>query len=329
MEAYVPTDSRVHKLMATMNATFPAASNHPLKAQDEQRISRSVLRLRVPIVISGKDKARKSFTESTATELVSPCGATIDCSRTLEPEQEILINFANKEILGRVVGQTGLTERGHSYGIAFLQEDQRFWGVSFPKGVSTGHGLFLECCRCGKSLSSSINEIEALVLRANRLILMPCSACKDAGPWKIAEKPVILDEEIQIERYGAAQTPWSGDRQSTEQEPDLVPVASMHESDLFRPAPRGERRRHKRLNLSKAKACIEKPGNEPDIVDVVNVSRGGACVRTASVYSMGSWIRVACPYTIGGSNIFQSARIVRITVGESSREYGIEYVRLV
>jgi len=321
---------QVTAAMATMNHAFIATSKPPVKPQEPHKISTSLLRLRFPVTISGTDATGKSFSEDTGTELVSPCGATIECSRSLAIDQEVIITLANKQVLARVVGQTGISETNHCYGITFLREDKYFWGVSFPKGVSAGHGLFLECSRCGNSYAPSVNEIEALVFQANRLLALPCSVCNDTDDWKIAEKPTALPDSSQIERYAVdSNKPSCELTLALNKEPNLVPIASMDHNELFRPVARGERRRHKRVNLSRAKACIEKPGSDPDVVDVDNVSLGGACVRSATYYPIGSWVRVACPYTIGGSNIFQSARIVRTGIVDGGHEYGLEYVQLV
>ena len=312
--------------MATLNAALSASVTRPPESPGYEPLSRSLLRLSIPIYISGADTYGETFSQMTATELVSPRGATFECSRLLVPQQEVLVRSANGEILGLVVGQTGVTEHSHFYGVSFLQQDYLFWGVSFPR-EATEQSPLLQCSRCGQQLSSSINEIQALVLRANRQVLLPCPVCNRPEFWSPAEA-TTLHEEVHIERFYlddqvvAATT-------SVECDPNLVPIASLQDADLFRPSPRAERRRHKRVSLPKAKACIELPGTERDIIDIIDVSRGGACVRSANSYPIGSWIRIACPYTIGGSNIFQSARIVRVTVGDSIREYGIEYVRLV
>jgi len=235
--------------------------------------------------------------------------------------QRVVVEFAKKKIHARVIGQAGISERGHSYGVVFEKNDPFFWGVSFPRQIH-GHELMLECCRCRQSLSTRLNEIEAIVLRTNARLQLSCPTCKVEQPWKLADHSVLLE--------GLETTdPSLPDSRDADVEANLglVPIASIVDTELFRPA-RQERRRHKRLPLSKAKACIEKPGDEPEIADVVDVSRTGACLRTTKIYPVGCWIRVSCPYMIGGSNIFQSARVVRVKEVSGLHEYGIEYVRL-
>jgi hypothetical protein len=289
-----------------------------------------LLKLTLPINVTGVDSLGHSFSESTSTEIVSPNGATFDCTRSLEANQEISLRFGNKQTLARVVGQTGVGEFSHYYGLVFLQDDPRFWGVSFPSPTSSRHPLVMQCSRCTNKLTCHMNEVEVLVLRANGQVKFPCTQCDEknllAETNPVPSSEASEDNDIfEFEDAGAS----AEDAELTFMEPDLVPVGAFHEADLYRPAQRHERRKNKRINLPNAKACIERPGAERDIVDVVNVSVSGALLISKVAYSLGDWIRIAIPYTIGGSNIFQSARIVRISHKDPYFAYGVEYVRAV
>jgi PilZ domain len=312
--------------MATTNTNFSINSDHQPARSDHVDNVRSVLRLRVPVAISGIQTSGQSFTELTGTELVSPCGAVVECTRGLCPHQEVLVRFGSKETLARVVGQTGVTERTHSYGIAFVQPDEWFWGVSFAHAAKHRRAMSLKCSSCTRVFSYRVNEIEALVLHANGLLLSHCSGCNKAALCMVAAQPVVEAPEIEHDP-SEGQITTMGNSAESAPDPNVLPLASLIDRELYRPTGRSERRRSKRLNLNKARACIERPGSKPDIANVVNISRGGACVRSASVYALGDWIRIACPYTIGGSNIFQQGRIVRVTTEKLYREYGVEYVK--
>jgi len=289
-----------------------------------------LLKLTLPIVVTGVDAVGHSFSESTSTEIVSPNGATFDCTNSLQPNQEISLRFGNKQTLARVVGQTGVGEFSHYYGLVFLQEDPRFWGVSFPSSNSSYRPLVMQCSRCTSKLSCQMNEVEVLVLRANGKVKLPCTQCDEKkllAKTKSLPSSEALDDNdiIEFEQSGGS----AEDAELTFIEPDLVPVGGFHDNDFYRPTERQERRKNKRINLPNAKACIERPGAERDIVDVVNVSVSGALLISQVKYSLGDWIRIAIPYTIGGSNIFQSARIVRISHKNPYFAYGVEYVRAV
>jgi PilZ domain len=290
----------------------------------------SLLRLQLPVSLLGVRSSGEPLSEVTGTEFVSGCGAVVESSHGLSAQQEIVLSYGTKKILGRVVGETGLTARGHGYGISFLQPDPFFWGVSFGHSTNSIAPAWLECCGCGEISEGNLNDIEALVLHAHRRLLLLCLNCNGITFQKPAEVDIPVTEKLEIERSTSDEkTPAGRDNETYAKDPNLVSIASVQDHEFYRPARKLERRRSKRLSLSKAKACIERSGAGPDLSIVENVSRGGACVRSARRYALGDWIRIACPYTIGGTNIFQPARIVRVVPGKLYCEYGIEYVSTV
>lgn len=90
---------------------------------------------------------------------------------------------------------------------------------------------------------------------------------------------------------------------------------------------KSEKRKHGRINM-KTVACVGPVGPRADIVEVMNISRGGMCFRSSRTYREDSWIQVAVPYTEGAENIFVAGRIVRSRrINNALTEYGVEYVR--
>jgi hypothetical protein len=86
-------------------------------------------------------------------------------------------------------------------------------------------------------------------------------------------------------------------------------------------------RKHTRINM-KTLACLGPPGPREDVVEVVNVSRGGICFSSSRVYGPDTWVQVAAPYTPGSANIFVAGRIVRSRkLANALTEYGVEYVK--
>lgn len=74
--------------------------------------------------------------------------------------------------------------------------------------------------------------------------------------------------------------------------------------------------------------CIGPVGLNADVVDVMNVSRGGVCFRSVRVYPQDTWVQVAVPYTANAANIFVAGRIVRSRkLIDGLVEYGVEYVK--
>ena len=106
---------------------------------------------------------------------------------------------------------------------------------------------------------------------------------------------------------------------------DVVSLASPIDT----PAPSASRtneRKHSRVSMVRARACVQRPDGDEEIVELVNVSRGGASFRTVKVYPLGYWIRVAAPCTVGAQNIFAVGRVVRVSRTDEGREYGVQYV---
>jgi hypothetical protein len=112
-------------------------------------------------------------------------------------------------------------------------------------------------------------------------------------------------------------------------EPNFVP-SGYNVSDLKEtPASRKERRRHHRIASRNGKACILCNG-EQQIVEMLNVSRGGICIRSRIRYAVGTFVQVAAHYVEGANNIFLSGRVVRANLAATSTlpgEYGIEILR--
>ena len=87
------------------------------------------------------------------------------------------------------------------------------------------------------------------------------------------------------------------------------------------------KRKYARISM-KTLACIGPPGPSEDVVDVVNVSRGGVCFQSSRTYGEDTWVQVAVPYTPGSANIFVAGRIVRSRKMDNGlTEYGVEYAK--
>jgi hypothetical protein len=86
-------------------------------------------------------------------------------------------------------------------------------------------------------------------------------------------------------------------------------------------------RQHKRLSL-KFKAAI-RIGDEEDIVDVVDLSKGGMRFTSHKFYKVGMLVEFAVPYTAHNTNIFVAGKILRVHQRPTSfpGEYAMEIVR--
>ena len=281
----------------------------------KRRISDRVS-LSFPIVVSGTDIAGGTdFVEDARTLLVSRSGATIVLTRVLGPEQTVFIKCAatRKETEARVVGQLGIQLNSYIYGVALLDPSVEMWGVRFPKPSEADKALgrvCLQCISCSAREVVYLSEVEMDVFDANKNLSRSCSQCRDWTLWK--EVPQDFEEPP------APESKPEGQSHSVSAAPASPPA----------PAAPKIQRRFTRTNLRKT-GCVRQPGSDPDIVQVVDMSRGGIRFESKRVYRKFSWVEIAVPYIGGGAaEVFVPGRIARVLEGkEGKHQYGIEYVR--
>jgi hypothetical protein len=249
----------------------------------------------IGVQISGADTAGQHFSEIMHTVNVSRSGCCLLTKRSLPPGQKLrLIRTGNaEEVSGRVVGQTGMRPEGNLFGVEVLNASENFWGIRFPQQKDLEHGAgrtLLKCPACEHTEEVALNEVELSVFQITHHLTRKCPTCAATGLWE-----------------GVPET-----------------SVSANGSTPGKPA---EKRRYARISM-KTHACVGQPGPNADIVEVVNVSRGGVCFHSSRNYARDSWVQVAVPYTPGAANIFVSGRIVRSRkLGDSATEYGVEYVK--
>lgn len=275
----------------------------PHAARRSDRIS-----IELPIVVTGSDAMGSGFLEQGITAVIGRHGAKILLRRKLVPHQEINIRCltTSKESDARIIGQVGGTRDGaFYYGVELLDADTNIWDVEFPAVDEAEAGVgrvLLECIRCHSRELVYLHEIEAEVFEANRSISRHCRKCTDLSVWR--ETHLRGDEEL----------------------PQAAPQPAVTV-----PAPPPKRtkndRKHLRLDL-KADACIRYPQYGEEVVQTVNLSRGGFRFKSKKHYREGWVIEAALPYQHGGANIFAAARIVY--AGEDPAAgvnvYGVAYI---
>jgi len=253
----------------------------------------------IGVQISGADLSGQHFTDIVQTVNVSRNGCCLLLRRSLAPGQKIYLHRigSGEEAMGRVVGQTGLRPEGNLYGVEVLNPGENFWGIRFPrqKELEEGAGrTLLKCTGCKNTEEVALNEVELSVFQITHHLTRKCAAC-------------------------AANTIW-------EAVPDNSDAGGTL-NHILATGNKREKRRYARINM-RTTACVGPAGPNQDIVDVLNVSRGGICFRSPRIYKDDSWIQVAVPYTPGAANIFVAGRVVRSRrINSALAEYGVEYVR--
>jgi PilZ domain len=272
----------------------------------------------IPILLSGSDTDGRAFSERTKTLLLSKHGASLLSHHKLIPEQEIfLTSLSNdREINVRVCGKIGEREDGHIYGVAFVDPHVDFWGMEFPPAEKLAKSLTrmtLECTGCKERIAVDFDAMELDVYMVNDGVLRYCKRCLTSTVWKRATgdaapaKPEPLAEPKQ------------------EAQPAPVPEAPASPPT---PAVIPNRRRDRRAKM-KCSACIRSWGASEEVVECMDMSRGGFSFRSSRRYSEEAMIEAAIPYTPGGTSIFVPAQIANVRELQKGKlfRYGAAYVR--
>jgi len=247
------------------------------------------------VQISGTDLAGEQFCDIAQTVNVSRSGCCVLTKRVLVPGHKLYLvrTSCSAEAVGRIVGQTGVRPDGNLYGIEVLDAGESFWGIRFPrqKDLEEGAGrTLLMCAECENAAEVALNEVELSVFQITHHLTRKCPTCAADTLWEAVPE--------------AAE---SGRQQAPGQKP--------------------EKRKYARISM-RTVACVGQPGPNADIVEVVNVSRGGICFHSHRTYKEDSWVQIAVPYTPGAANIFVAGLIVRTRhISSAITEYGVEYVR--
>src|SRR5215470_12688958 len=107
----------------------------------------------INVLLVGSDTEGKVFSEQTKTVLLSRHGAGIVSHYKLSAEQELILRRLdiNKETEVRVVGRIGEESEVYTYGVAFLDSTNNFWGIKFPTPSDEEkqtHVVLMECGSC-------------------------------------------------------------------------------------------------------------------------------------------------------------------------------------
>src|SRR5215470_6660034 len=277
----------------------------------------------ISILLVGSDMEGKVFSENTKTVLLSRHGAGIVSQHKLSPEQELVFRRldTNKETEVRVVGQIGVESGTYTYGVAFLDSTNNFWGIKFPvpsDAETQARTVLLECSGCQQRETVQQSDLESDVYLVNEGIVRFCAKCGSSTFWKrgadvTEESPVLVEAESKaFEPAGAAE---EGSASALLPQPE----------ERFAPRA-GNRRKHVRTRAS-FQACVRSFAHGDDVVNCEDISRGGLSFKTRKSYSVRFKVEVAAPYTPGVPNFFVPAEIVHVEELEEGKTFrcGVAY----
>jgi PilZ domain len=278
----------------------------PIGATPQQQRKSDRIRYAFSIEITGSDSSNERFSQSAKTQIVTRDGGVLLCPLSLNVGAVITVMRAGNRNNARIVGQVGLLNEEQLYGFQFLDPASDFWGIKFAEpNVDAAGRAVLECSACSQQKIVPLGEVEVLVFESTRVIAHECDRCLRQTLWT---EPSVLGE------------------------PEFI-IGDESYRQSFQPprrAPGVNDRKHQRVSMRNTKACIKRRGFTDDVVDVIDLSRGGVHFVSMVDYYKGTIVEVAVPYTDGGLNVFVPAEIARIQCRPTSGlpgDYGLRYVK--
>jgi hypothetical protein len=244
----------------------------------------------VPFQVTGSDTSGHAFSEPARTEVITRDGGLMICAPSLFTGSHVRLARGERLASASVVGVVGFRQEETAYGIHFLDTSgPSFWGVQFPPPETEGGvgRTVLECARCTSRQVLELSEVELMMLESVRVVSYECHNCGEETLWQI---PVLLAD------------------------PELVTGSTAYANPpTHRKAPRTRNdRKHIRVAMKRIRAGVKRLGMSDDVVDVLDLSRGGVRFLSFVDYQLKTYLEIAVPYTEGGANIYTPARVVRI-----------------
>lgn len=280
---------------------------HGLPAEGPEHKTGDRIRYAFRVQVTGTDSSGYDFSQPVRTEIVTRDGGLIICPMVMNVGDIVNLMRGEKRLSARIVGQVGIRKEEQLYGIQFLEPDPSFWGIKFAEqNLDAAGRAVLECGACSMQQVLPLGEIEMVVFESTQVVTHDCERCGRQTLWM---EPSILGESEIL--TGA---------EAFNQGLEVRPVRSASVND----------RKHQRISMRNTKACIRRAGYSDDVVDVLDLSRGGVHFISHVDYYKNTLVEVAVPYTNGGANVFVPAEVARIQCRPSSGipgDFGLRYVK--
>lgn len=250
------------------------------------------IHLQIPVCVSGKDKSGTTFEEETVTVNINHHGACITLGQALEPDQLVRVkNLRNgHEQEFRVVGLVSQVFGSHGeWGMELSDPSVDFWGVKFtPPPESTQPKVLIECQACSKATLVTVSRLEYDLLLHTGLISHHCEQCGETTRWQPSDQPPVAWTEAKV--------------------------------DVDH-----ERRKTRRIRLA-MRLQLRNEAGQTEIVQTMDVSRGGICFFSKKPYEVGDLVTLFLPSREKKELAETKGRVTWARTVLSGRLYGVSYV---
>jgi PilZ domain len=285
----------------------------------------------VAVLLIGSDSEGRVFSENTRTVVLSFHGAGILSAHTLVPEEELILRSleSHREAEIRVVGEIGSQHGLHTYGVAFLDLTLDFWQLPFPPAPTVSQSsatMSLECVSCKSSILLEHADLEFDVHAVQGGVIRYCTKCGFSTMWKhpshlSVTAPLVVPAAVKRQPVPAPTA-------IAVLEPPAHPTMSL---EPLAANPFTDRRCRVRAKVNYT-ACIRSESFGDDVVDCIDMSRGGLSFRTGHAYLLAAVVQVAVPFsreTPEAPAIFVPARVahVRQLSGTDLYRVGLAFIR--
>jgi hypothetical protein len=271
----------------------PRESARPANEPKRRRSDRILVPLRIHV--TGLDARSEPFEEDSITISVNKHGACISLQHQVVPEQKLTIKNLENGIATdfRVVGELRqVFGSRREWGVETLCPECNIWGLDFALPPEGAQPKVLICCAvCKDGALSTISSIEYDVLLYTGVISRHCERCGQTTRWE-----------------PSGHSP----------EPELIARA-------VKPVPGPlERRRHRRLKLTML-VRVRNAKGESEIVQTLDVSKGGVCFVSQREYVVGELLLLTLPSTDKPAPLEATGRVVRAQSTPRGKVYGIMF----
>jgi hypothetical protein len=279
----------------------------------------------IPVQLLGTGADGAVFVEETRTVILSRHGAAILSRCKLVAEQELTLRSHETDLEAeiRVVGEIGMEDGEHRYGVAFVDRVLDFWGIRFPMPASREEAatISLSCNGCGSFATLEYGEFEEDICAIHGGLVRYCTQCGLATMWRIRR-------EVSLPRIAARAAKVGSAKASTS-----TALAQLEEKKVAALPPKAESGAERRQRV-RAKvnffACVRTEAFGDDVVKCLDMSRGGLSFRTSKFYARGDLVRIAVPFSPEDRDapaIFVAGQVVNVREsGADAYRCGVAYL---